>query len=761
MKNRKMLDIVGLADEKYISEADPSKKRTAQKQKFKWATFLAAAACFLLILNIAITVPIIANMDEPNDPGTSSSSGDITNPSDGGLIHLPTGSSKPSDSQGSDVPPTPSSKDEGTPPSSDVGTGDGSHIQNPDTQKPEEDNPPVVTPEIQFLKNPALIGALDKYFSGGGYGDNELDQLFPEINDALEQDKAEQESKEEMKDLSDKLGESLDKTDINDNQVVGISEGDLAKRSDKYLYYLKDTKLYVYSINKNKSEAECILPLDGYIGQLKELYDSITSEYDKWEEIIDGNNMAYAYGWEMYLSSDYKTLHIIVTADRYVPMTGVFTLDVSASPTVAIKDFKIFSGSYITSRMVDDQLLLFTRYGVRRGYNKELPESYIPFYASKGTNYFTNDIYFPSDIYSSTYVTVSRLDTDGLRVEESVSFLSFSDEIYVSHNNIFLTREIGITATEDLKESIRDIWWWSREPLDTEIVAIGYKSELFEIRETVTIRGYVKDQYSLDEYEGILRVATTSYFADDMSTSTASLYCIDIDTMKIVASVECFAPEGEVVRSVRFDGTKGYICTSYEEVLIDPVFFFDLSDLNNITYTDTGEIDGYSSSLINIGGGYVIGIGYGESESTLKIEVYKQGENSVEIVCFEEFANTDFATDYKAYYIDRERHLIGLAIETYNSTTTAYENRYMLLHFNGNYFDHIIGNKIAFSIVDTVRGFYKDGYYYVVTDKDFYAFDTDNLDTLPFVSADGVRENYEENSLPDRDPNAPAWPPAN
>ena len=189
--------------------------------------------------------------------------------------------------------------------------------------------------------------------------------------------------------------------------------------------------------------------------------------------------------------------------------------------------------------------------------------------------------------------------------------------------------------------------------------------------------------------------------------------------------------------------------------MIDPVFFFDLSDLENITYTDTGEIDGYSSSLINIGGGYVIGIGYGESESTLKIEVYKQGESSVEIVTFEEFLNTSFATNYKAYYVDRERHLIGLPIRSYNSTTKSYEYRYLLLHFNGTHLDYVLSDNISYSITNAVRGFYQNGYYYVVTDKSFYAFNVGKLDNLPFVSADGVIQS----GITSPSSNSPAWPP--
>lgn len=747
MKNRKMLDIMGLADEKYISEAEPKPRKLSTsnskpRPKIKWATILTAAACFLLILNIAITIPILANLDEPTIPGADSGTGSLTNPGDNGLIHLPVSSQKPSDNQGSDVPP-PTGSSNTDAPGTDQSTGsDGNHIQNPNEEQPKQDEE-IVSPQIQFLKNPALLGALDKYFDNN---ENLLDQLFPEIEDAM--DKNEQGSAE-MGDLSDNLQESVG-TDINDNQVAGISEGDIAKRSDKFIYYLKGSSLYVYSINGKGSEVNCILPLDGYLSQFNDVHDSMTGEHEELEKIEEIE--PFSRGWEMYLSSDFSTLTIITTSDRFMQLTGIFTIDVSASPTAVIKDFKIFSGKYITSRMVEDQLLLFTGYSVSKGYDKENPLAYIPFYRQNNQEYFTNDIYFPSDLYTSTYVTVSRLDRRGLRVAESVSFLSFDTEAYVSQENIFLTHKKNPLSSDDMLVS-------TSQPYDTEIVAIGYKSELFDIKEPVTVKGYVKDQYSLDEYKGILRVATTSYFPDNVYTTTASLFCIDIESMKIVASVEHFAPRGEIIRSVRFDGDKGYICTSYKEVLIDPVFFFDLSDLESITYTETGEIDGYSSSLINIGGGYVIGIGYGDNTSTLKIEAYKEGQDSVEIVCFEEFAKTRFATSYKAYYVDRSRHLIGLPISTYSSDTKSYQSKYLLLHFNGTYFDFIISDKLAQSVLNATRGFYEDGYYYTVTDKDLTVFDVGNLDSLPFITAGGAYENEAENTLPTQDPSTPAWPP--
>ena len=104
-----------------------------------------------------------------------------------------------------------------------------------------------------------------------------------------------------------------------------------------------------------------------------------------------------------------------------------------------------------------------------------------------------------------------------------------------------------------------------------------------------------------------------------ITTTNASLFVINLSDNSIRASVEGFAPEGEEVASVRFEGDKLYVCTAVIRLFSDPVFFFDLSDYENITYTDTGYIEGFSSSLINLGEGYLLGIG-NEDSMTGKIE---------------------------------------------------------------------------------------------------------------------------------------------
>ncbi len=786
MKNKKMHDIMSFADDKFISEADPSKiKAQKRAKKFNWTAFLAAACCFLLILNLAVVIPLsLYDNDSFIDSGANNSVSASIN-SDLNHIQLPqqsTSSSTGDSAVGGDS----SSSAGGTTDTSigdttDTNAGDTTDTSVNDTQSSDTTPSPVPSDPgaVQFIKSPELIGALDRFLNKNANND-----MF--IKDAIEEtlDKVQ----EELEDKS----ESLDtiSPDINDNQVQGVSEADIAKRSDKFLYYLRGNKLFVYSLNGNSSDTECIFPLSSYINQMSSYAEaSIRDQYEKDDiELSDKFKEESDTAKEMFLSQDFKTLTLIISASS--KMTGVFVFDVSKAPSVTLKSFHMMSGKYVSSRMINGELLLFTKYSVSRSYNEDKPKTYIPYYVSNDVEYLTNDIYFPSKLESSSYLTVTRLSQFGTFVEDSLSYLSFGDVIYVSHDNVFLTRRISLTPNLTT----------SRQKYNTEIVGINYSRGSLIHNGSVFVKGHLNNQYSLDEHEGILRVVTTSFFldysenaeasdltedevltsdplldtiiTDDMISETedtsASLYCIDLSSWQIRASVENFAPKGEIVRSVRFEGTNAYVCTSLQQILLDPVFFFDLSDLDNITYTQTGEFDGYSSSLINFGDGYVVGVGYGDTTSTLKIDVYKEKGNAVEIVCSYVFDWTLTSHDYKSYFIDRERHLIGIGISSRIRNSAQYEDYYILLHFNGSYFDFVLSERVDIYDSSSVRSFLLNGFVYVVTDTDFKVFQTGPLNNLPFIPEDeevaidaeiGIgTEDTSSNADPSlRDLTKPAW----
>ena len=566
-------------------------------------------------------------------------------------------------------------------------------------------NPPNGTEGTDLIVNENILGILDRLFASGGVNITPgLGDLSDSVQDSLEKEESNEESKEENNFVD---------SDINDNQVTGVSEGDIVKRSKNHIFYLANGELNIYSIDKENSKLVCKLSLVGYVNDLSAYkstsQDSLEEESKVDEEIEDVlPDIAEKSVWQMYLSSEGNILTIIVQP-RGINVSAVFTVDVSQAPTVKLADYRIFAGSYISSRVIDNEMLLFTRYPIHRGYSKEKPSSYMPFIKGDEGERIIENLYYPQALHSSSYVVLTRINVSTGKPIESSAFLGYSDNLYVSQGNIYLTRQRNLTFAS------------------TEIVRVEYAQGRFNVKGLSTVLGTVKDQYSLDEYKNVLRVVTTvegKIREDGIAVDTrtnASLYCVDINTMKIISKVEHFAPYGDIVRSARFDKDYAYICTSL--LLTDPVFFFDLSDPYNIPKpTDTGIIDGYSSSLINLNNGFVLGIGYGDSTSTLKIEVYKEIDGSVVSQAVYESQNTAFSEDYKSYYINRELNLIGLGTKVNKSS------RYLLLYFDGNSLIPVIDQELSYTHTSLARGFYEDSFFYTVSDQGLWVTDIGNME---------------------------------
>ena len=509
-----------------------------------------------------------------------------------------------------------------------------------------------------------------------------------------------------MNGASEELYEATDGTyeEITDNQTEGVIEADRIKRSDKHIYYLDNQTLRVFSIKGLNSKE---------LGHIELL-----------------NNSYYLNKWEFYLSQDCKTATVITQFynENKQPCVGVIALDVSNPEKIVEKSRFEITGSYMSSRLTDGKIILLTEFVIdKQELNFDKESTFLP-QINTGDGMKTipaSDIVSPESLNSTRYTIVIKLDENTLKPDGTAAFLSYSEDVYVSKDHIFLTHVFADVKKDDNGDKIRNSM--------TEISCLTYGGNAFEIKGSATVRGYVKDQWSMDEYEGILRVVTTtnattvretyssdgeSVSADILMTATgqsnASLYCIDLKNFKLVAAVEDFAPPHEEVQSVRFDKTTAYVCTSIE--MSDPVFFFDLSDINNITYKDTGTIEGFSTSLINFGNGKLLGIGR-SNWNTFKVEIYEETTDGVTGFCKYELQNADYSTAYKAYYIDRKNQLIGLGVTMYNNSIAQAE-RYIVLHFDGYNLVELLNIPLNGNM-EFQRGVYIDGYMYMFGENDF------------------------------------------
>ena len=510
-------------------------------------------------------------------------------------------------------------------------------------------------------------------------------------------------------------GSSGNYKEITDNQVEGIIEADRIKRSDTHIYYLDGTTLRIYAIDKENTQE---------VGSYS---------------LFDGDSMYISNlnQWEFYLSNDCKTVTAVTqyrtktgnNFDRYVEL---ISLDVSDPANIVQKENFRITGNYMSSRTANGSILLLTEFVIS---NKELDfdneRTFLP-QINEGNGFYSisaEGIVSPDNLSSARYTVVMKLDEGTLDLKGTAAYLSYSENVYVSENHVFLTHaftdmsvlENSVFPSNGLASEKENTFDTIIKDSMTEISCLTYGGDSFENKGSVTVRGSVKDQWSMDEYEGILRVFTTTNSQIVRKQNTimtgginASLYCIDLSTLEVAASVIDFAPPNEAVRSVRFDQETAYVCTSIQ--LSDPVFFFDLSDLNHITYKDTGTIDGFSTSLINLGNGYLLGIGRGNRWDTFKIEVYEETAAGVRSVDSFEMENTNYSTEYKSYYVDRENQLVGIGTVDYSYHPDR--SRYILLHFDGYGLVKLLDVPLN-STPENMRGVYIDGYMYMFGNNDF------------------------------------------
>ncbi len=489
--------------------------------------------------------------------------------------------------------------------------------------------------------------------------------------------------------------------EVTDNQVAGVIEADLFKRTDKAIFHLHGTQLSIYSIAGEDSmllgkySVDTLLPLED--GR----YDSV----------------------QMYLSVDGKTLTLVAEVSvrgegRSIKQgTVLMNLDVSEPEQVQVTGRIFFDGCAAETRMVGGNILMTYLCYMGGDPDYSRPETFVPRYGWFGELQCmpAEDILCPDKIQSPNYSVIVKLDGDTLELLDSKALLSYSHNVYMSREHIFAAFTNWKTVDEDADGN-------ETRRLVTDFTCIGYTGDSLEVKGSFTVEGSVKDQYSMDEHEGTFRVVTSTSndrvvkpyepeIFPQTGQKSANLYIIDMSTWEVAGKVEGFAPQGEEVTSVRFEGKTAYVCTALRIYLMDPVYFFDLTEPANIHWTDTGEIDGFSTSLVNFGNGNLVGIGYNDFWE-LKIEVYREIGEKVEPVCAYEPAGVyGFSEDYKSYYIDRENQRIGLAVQMPESG----ELQYVLLHFDGEQL--VVERQIPIPNVSArlVRADIIDGWLYILS----------------------------------------------
>ena len=313
-----------------------------------------------------------------------------------------------------------------------------------------------------------------------------------------------------MAPTTDTMGDVGNYEEITDNQVEGIIEPDRIKRSDTHIYYLDGKTLRIYSIDKENTQE--------------------VGSYD----LYGGSKNYYLDQWEFYLSSDCKTVTVVTqyyknidnNANRYV---NLISLDVSDPENIVKRGNFNMTGDYMSSRMVNGNILLMTEFVINKNELDFDDESTFLPQIDEGDGFHsisTSDIVSPDLLNDARYTIVMKLDEDTLDLKGTAAYLSYSDDVYVSENHVFLTHVFADKAKNGDGSITRNSM--------TEISCLTYGGDQFEMKGSVTVRGYVKDNLNKLGNHRLCITAGKLYLKD----RTVLPLGIDVDLVGVLAKAE-------------------------------------------------------------------------------------------------------------------------------------------------------------------------------------------------------------------------------
>ena len=385
-------------------------------------------------------------------------------------------------------------------------------------------------------------------------------------------------------------------------QVEGVDEADVVKTDGHYIYcadYGKGAVRIFSARGKKSKKVASIFPKDAETAtpdeaKKKKAYDD---EIDVCDIFIKDKRLV-VIGGRYYEDSDN-------TAAK------AFVYDVSDVENIRLLDEFSQDGSYCSSRMIGDTLYLVSNYEI--GEKSKLPK------CGKGATpdeLAVDYCYTVEKPSSRNFLVVSSFDTaDSTYETQSKAILGSADTVYCNENNMYVTAEQW-SEPDDERDSTDWLMSYARRPvnINTQIVKINLTDGI-KIIATAKVKGQIDSQYSLDEYDGNLRVATTSQNNKDKDEN--NLFVLD-GKLKMLGSVQGFA-KNEHIEAVRYVGDTAYVIT-YEET--DPLFIIDLSNARKPEILGEAKITGFSTMLVPIDDNTVLGLGYHtEDEDWTDLEV--------------------------------------------------------------------------------------------------------------------------------------------
>lgn len=384
-------------------------------------------------------------------------------------------------------------------------------------------------------------------------------------------------------------------------QVENVDEADVTKTDGDYIYSLSENKVIITDV---RDETQ--------IKKVAEIEQTDSNTFPT-ELILYQNKL-------IIISEKLKEISFYLTGDKTI--VTIYDISNKEQPK-EIKSYQL-EQAYYTSRCIDGKL-----YIIASGNLKEENGEIVTHYYENGKQIDPGygNIKRIKDINTVCQTILSMQNLNEIDQPVKVnSYLMNVENAYVSENNIYLLEEKYESDYNDTPE-ISSIFGWkgitgafSQEYNKYE--PKGYYTNIYKFNlledgsiqydRKVKEKGKISNQFSIDEYEGNLRIA--------LYENDGSRIVILDNEMKKIGETPKLA-EGESMYSCRFLGNKAYIVT-YRTV--DPLFVVDLSNPKDPQVLGKLKIPGYSTYLHPYDENHLIGIGMQTKE-----EVYRNSSGKI------------------------------------------------------------------------------------------------------------------------------------
>jgi hypothetical protein len=211
----------------------------------------------------------------------------------------------------------------------------------------------------------------------------------------------------------------------------------------------------------------------------------------------------------------------------------------------------------------------------------------------------------PATYSATAMLTVLTFDLGGAALGggDPVSVVADGDTVYANGPSLYIANDQRWRMAVDMVRAKKRVS--SPPPPTTQVfkfdISAAGKPRFVASGE---VPGWLLNQYSMSEWDGHLRIATTASLEN---TTASAVYVLRLNGGQLtqVGKVDGLG-KGERIYSVRFIGTAGYVVTFRQT---DPLYTLDLQNPSSPKVVGELKIPGYSAYLHPAGNGRLLGLG--------------------------------------------------------------------------------------------------------------------------------------------------------